>query len=218
MDRYLKKIDKKFIKNNNQINNFLEENQNLIVILHHRWAVYISETYYENEEGYKEINNLIFSNYLQPINIKKSTLQERQKYIKDSLISQINNIVEKGHKLVLVYPVPEMGFSVPKYLLKKIIKESIKKNDTIPILSESYEEYKKRNRLVFEILDSVTGQNIYRVYPHQIFCDKKIKHRCVANDKNNLFYFDDNHLSLKGSEFVVEEIMNQVKKIKFKSN
>ena len=218
VDRYLKKIDKTFIKKNNQINNFIEENPNLIVVLHHRWAVYILETYYENKEGYKETNNLIFSKYLEPVNIKTSNLQQRQNHIKDSLISQINNIVEKGHKLVLVYPVPEMGFSVPKYLLKKIIKESIKKNDTIPILSESYEEYKKRNKLVFEILDSVKSQNIYRVYPHKIFCDKKIENRCVANDKNNLFYFDDNHLSLKGSEFVVEEIMNQVKKIKFKPN
>ena len=218
VDRYLKKIDKKFIKNNNQINNFLEENQNLIVILHHRWAVYISETYYENEEGYKEINNLIFSNYLQPINIKKSTLQERQKYIKDSLISQINNIVEKGHKLILVYPVPEMGFSVPKYLLKEIIREKNKKEQFIPILSESYDAYKKRNKLVFEILESVQNPNIYRVYPHKIFCDIKIKNRCVANDKNNLFYYDDNHLSLKGSEFVVEEIMKYIKIIEFTSN
>ncbi len=218
VDRYLKKIDKKFVKKNNEIDNFLGENPDLIVILHHRWAVYISETYYENEAGYKEVNNLIFSKYLEPINVKKSTFQQRQRYIEESLISQINSIIEKGHKLVLVYPVPEMGFSVPKYLLKKIIKESTKKNDLIPILSESYQEYKKRNRLVFEILDSVQNPNIYRVYPHKIFCDKQITNRCVANDKNNLFYFDDNHLSLKGSEFVVEEIMKQVKKIKSKFN
>ena len=123
VDRYLKKIDKKFVKKNNEINNFLEENPDLIVILHHRWVVYISETYYENEEGYKEVNNLIFNKYLEPINVKKSTFQQRQRYIEDSLISQINSIIKKGHKLVLVYPVPEMGFSVPKYLLKKIIKE-----------------------------------------------------------------------------------------------
>ena len=131
----------------------------------------------------------------------------------DGLISQINNIIKKGHNLILVYPVPEMGFSVPKYLLKKIIKKTNKKDDAIPILSESYEAYKVRYELVFEILDSVQSPNIYRVYPHRVFCNKQIKDRCVANNQNDLFYFDDNHLSLKGSEFVVEEIMKQIKKM-----
>ena len=218
VDRYLKKIDKNFFDTNNEIDNFLNENSNLIVILHYRWPVYLLETYYENEEGYKEINNLVFSKYLEPINIKTYSKQQRQKYIKDGLIFQINNIIKKGHNLILVYPVPEMGFSVPKYLLKKIIKKNNKKDDAIPILSEGYEAYKIRNELVFEILDSVQNPNIYRVYPHRVFCDKQIKDRCVANDQNDLFYFDDNHLSLKGSEFVVEEIMKQIKKMQFKSN
>ena len=215
VDRYLKKIDKIFFDTNNEIDNFLNENPNLIVILHYRWPVYLLETYYENEDGYKEINNLEFSKYLEPINMQTYTNQQRQKYIKDGLISQINNIVNRGHNLILVYPVPEMGFSVPKYLLKKIIK---KKDEAIPILSESYEAYKIRNELVFQILDSVQNPNVYRVYPHRVFCDKQIKDRCVANDQDDLFYFDDNHLSLKGSEFVVEEIMKQIKKIQFKSN
>ena len=218
VDRYLKKIDKNFLNTNNEIDNFLNENSNLIVILHYRWPVYLLETYYENEDGYKEINNLIFSKYLEPINIITYSKQQRQKYIKDGLISQINNIIKKGHNVILVYPVPEMGFSVPKHLLKKIIKKTNKKDDAIPILSEGYEAYKERNELVFEILDSVQSPNIYRVYPHRVFCDKQIKDRCVANDQNDLFYFDDNHLSLKGSEFVVEEIMKQIKKIQFKSN
>ena len=216
VDRYIKRIDNEFIDNNNEINNFLKENSNLIVILHNRWAVYISETYYENELGFKEVNNLQFSKYLEPINTKSSSKQQRQKYIRDGLISEINDIINSGHKLILVYPVPEMGFSVPKYLLKKITKN---KNDQyIPILSESYDAFKKRNKLVFDILDSVQNPNIYRVYPHKIFCNTTIKNRCVANDKNNLFYYDDNHLSLKGSEFVVEEIMKYIKKIDFISN
>ena len=218
VDRYLKKIDKKFLDNNNEINNFLKENSNLIVILHHRWPVYILETYYENEVGFKEINNLVFSKYLEPINIKLSSKQQRQSYIRDGLISQINDIINRGHKLILVYPVPEMGFNVPKYLLKEIIRKKNKKEQFIPILSESYDAYKKRNKLIFEILESVQNPNIYRVYPHKIFCDIKIKNRCVANDKNNLFYYDDNHLSLKGSEFVVEDIMKYIKKIEFTSN
>ena len=38
--------------------------------------------------------------------------------------------------------------------------------------------------------------NVFRVYPHQLFCNKQIKNRCIANDKN-IFYFDDDHLSIQ---------------------
>ena len=45
-----------------------------------------------------------------------------------------------------------MGFNVPKHLLKRIAREKNSKDDSIPILSGSYEVYKKRNKLIFEIL------------------------------------------------------------------
>ena len=90
--------------------------------------------------------------------------------------------------------------------------------NSIPIVSSSYEVYKKRNKLIFEILDSIKNENIYRVYPHSYFCDKQIKDRCVANDENNVFYHDDDHLSLQGSKFVVDEIMKEIEKIELKSN
>ena len=138
--------------------------------------------------------------------------------VRIALKSQINDIVKLGHKLILVYPVPEMSFIPKRLLWRKYLFEGKFEDNSKPILSESYEKFKSRNELIFEILDGIQGHNIYRVYPHRVFCDKQIKDRCVANDQNDLFYFDDNHLSLKGSEFVVEEIMKQIKKIQFKSN
>ena len=83
-------------------------------------------------------------------------------------------------------------------------------------MSGSYEVFKKRQNPVFEILDNVQNPNIYRVYPHKFFCDTIVKDRCVANDKENIFYHDDDHLSLKGSKYVVDEIMKKIKKINFK--
>ena len=81
------------------------------------------------------------------------------------------------------------------------------------ILTSSYEVYKRRNKLIFEILDSVQSSNIYRVYPHTFFCDKEIKNRCVANDKEIIYYHDSNHLSGQGSKFLVADIIGIIKKI-----
>jgi len=194
-----------------EIDNFLKDNSNLIVILHFRWTLKILETFYDNEEGYREESNLIYDDYLEPVNIKTSSKQQRQKYIREALISRINYIINQGHKLVLVYPVPEMAFNVPRLLNSKFIKNRLNfSRFSVPILSGSYEVYKKRNKPVFEILDNVQSSSIYRVYPHKFFCDTIIKDRCVANDKENIFYHDGDHLSLIGSKYVVDKIIKKI--------
>ena len=209
--RQTKKIDENFIKNNIKIDNFLKENSNLIVVLHHRWAMRLLETWFDNKEGHKEYYDLRFHSYFEPINIKTSSLRERQKYISEGFLFGLNNIINKGHKLILVYPVPEMGFDVPRKLNVEYFF-----NKSHQILSGSYQVYKDRNKLIFKILDSIEDPNIYRVYPHKLFCDTIIKDRCVANDENNIFYFDDDHLSIQGSKFVVDEIMKEIEKVRTK--
>jgi peptidoglycan/LPS O-acetylase OafA/YrhL len=188
INKKTKKIND-FNKNNIKIDNFLKENSNLIIVFHHRWGIRLSELNFLNEEGFKE-----------------------------ALHSQINKIITQGHKLILVYPVPELGADPNRYLFRKYILNKNVFNNSIPVFSSSYEVYKKRNKLMFEVLDSIKNENIIRIYPHKLFCDKQIKDRCVANDKNNIFYYDDDHLSLQGSKFVVDEIMKEIEKIEIKSN
>tara|TARA_Y200000002_G_scaffold381917_1_gene397291 strand:- start:2212 stop:4206 length:1995 start_codon:yes stop_codon:yes gene_type:complete len=211
------KFNEDFIKSNHTADKFLNENSNLIVVYHLRWSIKLLSTWFDNEEGYKEEVKLTIPDaYFEPINVKTSSQEERQKYILENLKSQIDNITKQGHKLILVYPVPEMGFNVPRNLLKTIVRERVSANDTVPILSGSYDVYQKRNKLIFETLDSIENPDIYRVYPHEFFCDLQIKKRCVANDQENLFYFDDDHLSLKGSEFIARQIIKEIKKIESK--
>jgi len=212
------KINEEFIKENNEAKRFLSENSDLVVIYHLRWSIKLLASWFDNEEGNKEEVQLEVPDvYFEPKNIKTSSQQQRQKYILDGLISEINQIVNQGHKLILVYPVPEMGFDVPKHLLKNIVKETKSGDHLVPILSGSYEVYKKRNEMIFDALEGIENINIYKVYPHKIFCDNQIKGRCVANDKENLFYFDDDHVSLKGSKFIIDKVMKIIKDIDIKS-
>ena len=196
----------------------MKENSNLIVVFHHRWTLRLLGTHFDNEEGYKEdAGDLEHPIYLEPINVKTASSEERLQYIKKALHSQINNIVNQGHKLILVYPVPEVGVSPYIYLFRNYIFNKNLFNNTIPVFSGSNDVYKKRNKLIFEIFDSIKNENIYRVYPHFYFCDKQIKDRCVANDENDIFYYDGDHLSIQGSKFVIDGIMKEIEKIELKS-
>jgi len=212
------KINENFIDRNIKIDNFLKENSDLIVVFHQRWTYLLLETFFDDKEGYKETDNLEHHSYLEQINIKTSSLKERQQYIREGLISQINKIINQGHKLILVYPVPEMGIDPHRYLFRNYIYNKNLFINSMPIFSGSYEVYKKRNKLIFEILNSINNPSIYRVYPHEFFCNKQLENRCVANNKNNIFYNDTNHLSIHGSKLVVDEIMKEIKKIELKSN
>tara|TARA_B100000989_G_C19526360_1_gene467067 strand:- start:419 stop:2344 length:1926 start_codon:yes stop_codon:yes gene_type:complete len=190
--------NEEYLKNNSNIDNFLKKNSNLIVIFHQRWSVQLERIFFDNNNGNKKFQKL--------------TLEEN---IRRELASQIKNIVELGHKLILVYPVPEMNFIPKRLLYRKHLFENNSFENSYPILSSSYDSYQKRNKLIFEILDSVETPDIYRVYPHKVFCDKQIKNRCIANDEENIFYSDDDHLSIQGSNYIVDEIMKKIEKIKF---
>jgi len=213
-----KKIDNEnHFKNINFVNNFLKQHKNLIIVWHEKWTDKLLETRFDDEEGHhlyqKEEDKFIKAHY-EPININSSSIEERQKYLKQNMISTANNIIKQGHTLIVVYPVPEFGVDVPRYMNGIRIKSFIlKKNKEIPFISNSYEVYKNRNKITFETLDSIKGPNIYRVYPHKSFCNTVIVNRCVANNKEHLFYNDDNHLSLEGSKYVVNDIMKVIEQI-----
>jgi hypothetical protein len=206
-----------YLVNNEKINKFLQEEKNLIVVWHQRWSIKLLEELFDNKEGHTEYqneNDRFAPNYYQPINIKTETLEERQKYIIDGIKLSAKNILKNGNVLIIVYPVPEMGFNVARSLIKKntlfyLFKEKIE----IPILSGNYDVYKDRNKIIFNTLDSIQGPDIYRVYPHKYFCNTIIVNRCVANNQQHLFYYDDDHLSFEGSKYIVNAIMKIIQEL-----
>ena len=117
----------------------------------------------------------------------------------------------KNLKIILLYPIPEVGFD-PK---SRIINHKFFKNK---ITTTSYDVFKKRTKSSFELLNSIKGENIYRVYPHTLFCDTTIKDRCVTHDDKNIFYFDDDHPSSKGAEMINDLILKEIEKIELRSN
>ena len=114
---------------------------------------------------------------------------------------------------------PEVGWNVPNRLLQKIPKNISKvDNYLVPknYITTSYKVFKDRTKSTFDLFNSLDKKNIYRIFPHQIFCNSIIENRCITHDNKNIFYADDDHPSLKGAELINELIMDEIKKIENK--
>jgi peptidoglycan/LPS O-acetylase OafA/YrhL len=125
-----------------------------------------------------------------------------------TFIESLQKILKSGRKLILVYPVPEMGWTVPERLSKiYAIKNSLIKEDA----STLYSVYKTRNQRAVAALDAIgEHENLIRIKPDQILCDTIVKNRCAAHLNSEPLYYDDDHLSSMGAKLVVREIMKHV--------
>jgi hypothetical protein len=115
-------------------------------------------------------------------------------------------------KIILIYPIPNFKYDTH---LKNSYKFNFKYKDDYFL---SYQKFKKETQNGFKILDSIQGENIYRVYPHNLFCNSFIKDKCLSYYKNSIFFSDNHHPSLKGAEMINDLIMKEIEKIELKSN
>ena len=118
--------------------------------------------------------------------------------------------MESGAHVILVYPIPEVGFHVPKKIMNHF--QKIKRNDEVVNFDTSYKRYIERTKSTFELFDSIESTRIHRVYPSKEFCNQIVNGRCSTHDNNNIWYSDYNHTSFKGSEMIVELIMEKIEK------
>tara|TARA_A100001015_G_C15034972_1_gene735610 strand:- start:375 stop:2408 length:2034 start_codon:yes stop_codon:yes gene_type:complete len=173
--------------------------ENTPVIISHRLTSYITGEYFKNPEGYIEQGyDKNYKNY--------STQEE------DLIATNVKKVLElisnKYKNVILLYPIPEVGFSVPKALF---LEERINKKISY---STGFEDFNKRNSISINILDNLSHKDkMYRIRPSNKLCNIQEIGRCSIINKNGLpFYYDSNHLSPIGSRLFSEEIINFLNK------
>ena len=61
------------------------------------------------------------------------------------------------------------------------------------------------------MLNSIEGENIYRIFPDKLFCNTEVKNRCLTHDNEYIFYTDDDHPSSRAGEMINDLIMEKIK-------
>tara|TARA_Y100001970_G_scaffold274809_1_gene375152 strand:+ start:2430 stop:4499 length:2070 start_codon:yes stop_codon:yes gene_type:complete len=203
------KIDEKCNDNYFQkLKEILLEEENSIIILSGRFPLHLSNYYFDNQEGGVE-GGKWDRDY-----VSVGKYDNIQNSFKNEILE-----ISKNNKIILIYPIPEVGIDPNRKIFSQWInrKNKFSKEFNFEDFTTSYKVYQNRTKSSFELLDSIEDDNIYRIYPHTLFCDTIIKDRCMTHDDKIIYYIDDNHPSSKGSKLINNLIIKEIEKIELQS-
>lgn len=181
----------------NVMKDLLLNSKKATIVLIQRFPLYLSGNFYTNSSGFSESND------------KLLLLNDENKSRFDGFREAIQSLIDYGHKLVLVYPIPEFADNVPNYYKKIFYKYNFKE------LKESKEYYNERTNESFKLLDSFKSKNIERIYPSDFLCDDNY---CYSMINNKILYSDDDHLNQNGVNLIAPEIIKKVNKLSLQNN
>jgi len=188
---------------------FIVNSKNSFVIIGGRLPLILEEDRFNNHEGGYEGP---MTDFIQNADRTLTTLGERQEFIKRQYRETVQRILDAGHKVVLIYPIPEVGWHVPKRLHRLIGEDLLHAREIVadnPVTTD-YKVFMSRTNSAYGVLDSISNENVIRVYPEKLFCNTEIRGRCVTHDLENSFYLDDDHLSQYGAKLLVEYLLSRL--------
>jgi peptidoglycan/LPS O-acetylase OafA/YrhL len=179
------------IPKNNETAQRLESSPDIhTVILIARYALYI--------EGPSEADGIKVNSSFEADSSSKP-LEERRSQFEGQLDATVDRLTAAGKNVVLVYPVPEIGFNVTTAAGRLLATGRDPAR-----LSVSAAAFHQREDMIFAMLDRIGGSGkILRVYPHRRLCDQV---KCIVVANGLPLYLDDDHLSVAGADYVRPEL------------
>jgi len=188
------------------VEDFMVKGYKIVFLFGGRSNVMLNESFFDNLEGGVERREFEYR-YL-----SENGYADYQRIFSKT----VEKITAISDRLILLYPIPEVGWDVPSKIMQKISNgkdlNEISKSIVNQPITTSYDVFKDRSLLSFTLLDSFDLPSIGRVKPHEYFCDTFIKNRCVTHDSSNIFYADDDHPSLKGAEKINDMVLDALLK------
>lgn len=119
----------------------------------------------------------------------------------------VRSLLAAGKKVVLVYPIPEVGWNVPIHRAKEVMYGI----ERIEPLTTSHDVFVERVASTYHHFDQLEDhENLVRVKPESVFCNTFIPDRCAAELDGQLLYYDSFHLNSLGAEMLVGHLLDQV--------
>lgn len=158
------------------------------VILHARWSLY--------NKGQNELNQTTG----EPLRGQLSATPEAlESFYAARIRETVDRLLASGKKIVLIYPIPEVGVNVPDVLAKYALAGK-------PIPSTlPCENFERRQDFILKVLDSLgDSDQIVRIKPHEkLLRDGKV----TVQVADQSLYMDDDHLSTAGALYLKSSVV-----------
>nr|WP_298522028.1 acyltransferase family protein [uncultured Halomonas sp.] len=196
---------------NNAVLDTIVSNKNIkMVFMLGRYPLQFEGKSFNNQEGGAEEKHRVYAVPIEGVKSKEYIYSEDRVEVVGELIQEtVNTLVNNNVKVVLIYPVPEVGWDVPSLLAK----EKMYGIERERMLSTSHEVFKERTESSYQQLDMIQDhENLLRVKPELLLCDTQLPNRCITQIENKILYYDSNHLSRYGATMLIDHIFSEIKK------
>ena len=171
---------------------FIKENDDIeYVVINFRYSYYLNG---EHRNKNKTESRVFKSN------LKYS---EKKKIIFDSLDFIVSELSNKK-KIFIVLPFPELDLDVRKL----VFSNDLKNKNINKTYGTNLRKYYKRNSDIMKWFTSKEfPHNFYLIDPKQFLCNET---DCFIVNNNKLLYYDDDHLSLNGTNLLAKIILKKI--------
>lgn len=171
------------------------------VVIAARWPLLIEQTRFDNREGGREAGG----DWVYDIGGRSP--DEYADRMAAAIAASLRAMLARGKRVVLVYPMPEMGWNVPRQLAKVYrIFGRLDPNSA----STARAVFDTRNRRTLRALDAVGEHpNLVRVKPADILCVDATG-RCLAHMNGVPLYYDDDHVSRAAAAPIVAAVVRAI--------
>ncbi|MGX7893847.1 acyltransferase family protein [Tsuneonella sp. HG222] len=161
-----------------------------VVAMAARWPYSFHHDFYDNGEGGVEIGP--------DDGLERDPARDR--LFAQAVKATVDRLLAAGKTVVLVYPVPEPGWDVPKFLVHRYLQG---KPAAMPSIDEA--RWRERAADAVSMLDALgTDPRIVRVRPASQTCGRPSPGRCALGIGATPWYFDDDHPSAEGTLVMID--------------
>lgn len=184
--------------------NWANKNKVKTLVLSARFPLYLQGQRFNNGEGGIESGSCSFVDVSSYPRAKCQDIARKQRVLNEYEI-QIRKLA-KHFNIVLVYPIPEAGWNVPIYAFKNAYFNGDSKN-----ISTSYQIYKDRAGDIIKLFDKLVIElnNVKAARIDKVLCNDK-SNRCLNTNGDDVYYYDDDHLSNTGARLVAPAIISAI--------
>jgi len=187
LNKYTKKINNGYDSLRDDIDKILNKSKNNIIIIGGVTSLYF---YNKRIEG----RALHWDNLF----VDKKSLKYEPKVIENAFVNLIKEL-SVNNEVILLYPIPEVGVNLQKKKFENMVR----------VFNYKYSDFLKQNKEVINFFNSINLPKVQKVYPHKAFCNEETN-RCSTHDKDNFFFFDGYHPSIKGAKMINDLIMKKI--------